>query len=395
MVLLRFLPLLVTLGLLQGCGTMDAISDSVSSYMGGEDNSAPPAPLTEFQPLVEIGTVWSASIGEGTDEQFLRLAPAVAGERVFAADHEGLVTARALATGQTIWEQELDLPVSGGPGLGEGLVLLGSSDGDLVALSQEDGRQQWRVAVPSEVLSAPQASDGVVVVRTADSRVSAYRAANGERIWTYVREVPDLTLRGSSAPVIAGGRVIAGFDNGRLAALDLHSGRLLWEALIGVPRGRTELERMVDIDATPRVVEDTVYIASYHASVAAVDLESGRIRWSREISTDADLGVDEDNVYVAAEDGSVWALDRITGSSVWRQERLQNRRLSGPVPFGDLVAVGDGYGYLHWLRRDDGQFAARTALDETPILTPPLVAGDLLLVYTSGGHLTALRPIAP
>ncbi len=393
--LLHFLPLLFSIALLQGCGTMDAVSDAVSSYMGGEDNTAPPAPLVEFQPVAEIETVWDAGIGEGTDEQFLRLVPAVAGERVFAADHEGLVTARAVATGQTLWERELELPISGGPGLGEGMVLLGSSDGDLVALRQEDGKPLWRVAVPSEVLSAPQAGDGVVVVRTADSRVSAYRAENGERLWTYVREVPDLSLRGSSAPVIAGELVIAGFDNGRLAALDLHTGRLRWETRIGVPHGRTELERMIDIDATPKVLEDTIYIASYHGSVAAVDLESGRIRWSREISTDTDLGVDEDNVYVAAEDGSLWALDRLTGSSVWRQERLQNRRLSGPTPFGELVAVGDGYGYLHWLRREDGQFAARTRLDESPILTPPTVAGELLLVYTSGGRLAALRPLGP
>jgi outer membrane protein assembly factor BamB len=262
----------------------------------------------------------------------------------------------------------------------------------VIALSAEDGALRWRVRVSSEVLAPPRASGGVVVVRTVDGRLAGLDGLTGGRLWAYDRSVPILTLRGTSPPVITHDAVLAGLDSGRLVAVALRDGRALWEQQITQPRGRSELERMVDIDAEPVVANETVYVVTYQGSIAALDLFSGRGRWQREMSSNTGLGVDSRHVYVSDTLGQVWAMDRASGSAVWRQARLKGRGLTAPVAVGEHVVVGDAEGYLHWLRRDDGQFAARTRLDSAGIAAAPVVAdGETVFVYGKGGTLAAVR----
>jgi outer membrane protein assembly factor BamB len=182
-------------------------------------------------------------------------------------------------------------------------------------------------------------------------------------------------------------RVIVGFDNGVLAALDLKTGQVEWETTIAVARGRNDLERIVDIDTQPVLRDGTLYVASFQGRVAAVDLDNGQILWNRDLSSYAGVGVDDKNVYVTAADGTMWALDRETGASVWKQEKLKARTSTAPAAMGSYVVVGDVEGYLHWLRREDGQFAARVQVDKSRLIAPPIVIGGQLLVYSSGGTL--------
>ncbi len=383
------LPAMLLLG---ACGTTDKITQSISEYMKGKDNSLPPSELVEFEPAVKIDTLWSIDVGSGTDEQFLRLTPVIDGDSVYTAGHEGLVTAVALASGKQRWEKDTDLPISGGPGVGSGLVVVGTNDGDVVALAEDNGKALWRARVSSEVLAAPRISDDVVIIRTGDGRITALNAADGKRLWFYDSPVPALSLRGVSAPVIAQGLIVAGFDNGKLMALELKTGRLAWSTTVAVPHGRSDLDRMVDIDSEPLIIDDEVYVATYQGRVASVSLLNGRLRWARDISSDAGVGIDDERLYVSDDEGNVWALERLTGTSIWKQEKLLRRRLSAPTPLAGLVAVGDFEGYVHWLRASDGQFVARTRVGSDAIIARPIAVGDILLVYGSGGTLAALRP---
>lgn len=375
--------LLVSL-VVAGCGT-------VGNFLAGKDNSAPPAKLEKFESSVAVQTVWSKDVGSGSDEQYIKLPPVVEGDKVFAADRKGRVSAYGAANGQLLWETQTKAPISGGPGSGEGLVLVGTSEGEVIALNADSGEIAWRAQVSSEVLAPPRAAQGVVVARTIDGKLFGLDAKQGKRIWVYEQSVPALTLRGTSAPLLVGDKVIAGFASSKLAAITLNEGKLLWEASVAEPRGRSELERLVDISGELQVADDIVYVASFQGRVAAVDIESGRALWARNMSSNAGTGVGEDNLYVTDAQSHVWALDRRDGGTLWKQIKLQARSVTAPAVYGDYVVVGDFEGYLHWMSREDGSFVARTQIDDDGIIAAPVVVDGTLYVSGSGGVLAALR----
>lgn len=370
---------------LAGCST---VGDMLSS---GSSNLEPPQELTEFTPTVGIATVWNRNVGASAGRRYLRLRPAVAGSHVFAAERDGDVSAYAIDDGEQLWETGTELSIGGGPGVGEGLVLVGSIDGVVAALDAETGAPRWRRQVSSEVLAAPVAAHGVVVVRTQDGKLTGLAATDGTPLWVYDRSVPALSLRGTSAPVLAGDAVVAGFDSGLLVSLALKDGQLLWESRIAAPSGRSELERLVDIDADPVVAQDIIYVVTFQGRVAAVDRHSGNVLWRRDMSSHAGMGVDRRHLFITDDESFVWAVDRDNSASVWRQDKLARRALTPPTPFGKHVAVGDFEGYVHLLDLEDGRLAARVKVDGDGIAAAPVVAGDLLLVYGRGGTLTALK----
>ena len=319
----------------------------------------PPTPLKTIDHPAAVKRLWDAKIGAGAGDNYLKLGPAIDGKRGFVTDDKGHVRAFDVHTGKAIWDVQLHLPVTGGVGLAGNRVLVGTRRGKVVALSKDDGHVLWRTTVSSEVLAPPGGAQGVVVVRTVDGRLFGLDADTGKRKWTYDANVPVLTLRGTSAPVVSNGIVVCGFDNGKLVALTLGDGTVLWDTTVAVPHGRSELERIVDIDGDPVIRGNTVYVASYQGRVAAVQLDSGRMLWARDISSYAGLTVDDKKVYVTDASGDIWALDRYAGATLWKQDKLKRRRLTAPVLDGKYVVVGDYAGYLHWLSTDDGHRVAR------------------------------------
>lgn len=380
--------LLLILGALAlvGCGT---VADPTEWF--DDDGADEPTPLTDIENRVQPIRIWSRDIGSGTDDQLLSLEPVVVGDAVFAADADGEVIAMNAADGQTIWSVELDLPVSGGPGVGEGLVLLGTSEGELVALAEQTGEQRWKVQLSSEILSVPQAQAGVVVVKTADGKVFGLEVTNGNERWRYEREVPVLTLRGTGSPVVVGGVAYAGMAGGRLIALRIDNGGLVWDASVTVPSGRSELERLADIDGDPLVFGGGVFVATFQGEIGAVEQRSGRPAWRRKMSAYSGMSTDGRRLYLSDADGVVWAIDAQSGSALWSQDDLRRRRLSDAVILGDYVVLGDFEGYLHWIERATGQIAARTRVGSDPITKGLQVANGILYVQGDGGELAALR----
>jgi outer membrane protein assembly factor BamB len=245
------------------------------------------------------------------------------------------------------------------------------------------------------VLSVPLIYRGIVVVQTVDGYLTGLDASSGERLWVQGRTVPVLTLRGTSTALVEDGAVIAGFANGKITALDIRSGAPLWEAVVAVPSGRSELQRMVDVDANPVVRDGVLYVVSFQGQMAAVGLQNGRLLWNRDMSAYAGIAVDAGQVYVTDENSEVWALDRDTGASLWKQSALRRRALTGPTVAGGYVAVGDFAGYVHLLARLDGSIVGRVKVDSKGILAPPVALGDRLLVLGAGGKLVLyqLEPV--
>lgn len=364
---------------------------AISNLVSNEDNSLPPAPLPRVENALTVKTLWTKDVGAGAKTRWVALEPATDGDRIFVSDYKGRVRALLAKNGETLWRTDTKVPISSGTGFGEGHVLIGSSDGDVLALSAEKGTIEWQSVVSSEVLSAPRLSDGTVVIRTVDGKLFGLNAATGARLWVYDRQVPALTLRGTSAPLLVSNAVIVGLDSGRLAAVSLADGQPLWETPISVPRGRSELERMVDLDAQPIIIDDVVYVGSYQGAIAAVDRFSGEVLWRRDLSSYAGFGADRGQLYVTDEQSHVWAFDRYSHASLWRQDALQGRNLTTPVAFLDYIVVADFEGYVHWLQRSDGKLVARTRVDRKGIVAPPLAGRETLYVYGQGGKLAALQ----
>lgn len=370
-------PLLLLV--LTGCSTFSA-----------KDNTDPPAELVDLESQLKIKTLWSKSF-TGSDGGFLKLVPALEGDRLYIAESSGEVTALEAETGKKLWSVDLDVPISGGPGVNEGLLAIGTLEAELILLDANDGSERWRKPVSSEVLSVPAIGRGRVICRTIDGRVTAFAANDGESRWVYNRRVPVLTLRGDSSPLLHETQVLVGFANGRLVALSLDSGAPSWDAMITVPTGRTELERVVDIDAELKLVEGTVYAAAYHGELAAVSEISGVVLWRRDISSHAGLDADWRQIYVSDEADHIWSLDATNGATLWQQKVLHARKLSAPAMVDGYLVVGDYDGYVHWLSQYDGKILARSRVGGDAIREKPLVYNGIVYVLDEGGTLTALR----
>ena len=378
---------LLCVATLAGCST-------IKGWFGDDKDDAKPtepAELVEFAPTATASKLWSVGAGKGEERLGARQGPSVADGRVYAAAVEGGVRAFDLQTGASVWHYDSDLPLSGGPGAADGLVVAGSLEGDIVALDAATGAEKWTAKVTNEVIAAPAIGQGMVFVRSNDGRVTAFDAATGERRWFWNHELPSLTVRGNDAPVLGPGFVFVGNDDGTVAALALADGRPMWEQVVAQPEGRTELDRMADIDGAPTLEDTVLYATSYKKQTMAIDAPSGRPVWASDNGGAGRVGIASDRVVVSDRDGTVWALDKAGGTAYWQQAGLARRSLTSAAVQGDYAVVGDYDGYLHWLRLDNGEFAARERAGGEALRASPVVVDGILVAQNIEGEISAWR----
>ena len=368
-----------------GCSTVKNMFTSKKSQ------ARKPAELTEFTPPVTVTRLWSANAGKGEGLIGARQAPAIADGRVYAAAVRGGVHAFDLKTGASIWHYDSKLPLSGGPGVGDGLVVAGSLEGDIVALDAATGAEKWKAKVGNEIIAAPVIGQGMVFVHSNDGRVTAFDETNGQRRWFWSHELPALTVRGNDAPVLGPGYVFIGNDDGTRDALAGSDGHPLWEQTVSEASGRTELERMADVDGTPVLDGTTLYASSYKKQTVAIDAPSGRPIWTHDSGGAGKVAVSSDHVVVSGTSGSVWGLDKASGGGLWQQDALARRNVTGPAIQGEYAVVGDLDGYLHWLKLSDGAFAARMRAGKDALRAAPVVSDGILVTEDTGGRISAFQ----
>ena len=351
----------------------------------------PPKALVSFKATLAVQHVWSASLGGKDRALRLALAPAVDGGHLYAAGPQGSVMAFDAVTGRSLWRAPSKLALSAGPAAGNGLVVVGTSDGQVVALNEATGARRWLVRVSGEVLAAPAISSQAVIVRTVDGRIRGLSLDTGAELWSNEQPVPRLTLRGTSRPVVAGDNVVAGFDNGKVAAYGVAKGEVLWESAVSPPHGRTELERMVDIDGELSVSGHDVLVAGFQGRIAMLGLDSGQVWWSRDASSYRGLAAAPEMLFVTTTDSHVIALHRRDGTPAWDQEALARRGLTTPALDGDAVVVADFQGHVHWLDANTGVLLGRIGTAKARVTNAPVVADGMVYVQTDAGHLYALR----
>jgi outer membrane protein assembly factor BamB len=353
------------------------------------DENLKPVELVKFEPSVKLKKRWSQSIGTGHDSFYNRFRVAHVGDNLYAADEEGLVFSLDSKTGKKRWKQDLDIPLGGAVGASESFVLVGTPKGEVIALNAADGKTLWRAQTSSSIVVPPQASAERVIALTNDGRLFAFDAKTGEKRWSYDHTLPVLTYRTQATPVIRDDQVYVGFDNGQVLNFALDDGQLRWSTRVSQPKGRTELDRVVDVDATPLVDEQFVYAASANGRLVAINRSTGRITWGQNISTLFDIAKLGDLILASAADSHVFAYNAASGELVWENKALHRRGLAAPGVLGNYVAVIDSEDYLHLLKAEDGSFAARISPPGDGFHSPMLTLEDSLLVYSDDGTLSA------
>lgn len=309
-------------------GLLSATMLSGCSWFGGETDTVVMAPLPQVENQFTPQTVWSRSVGNGVGDFYSHLRPAFQDNHIYAADRQGLVMAMNAENGEKLWSVNLgekegwfsrsDALLSGGLTVSGSKVYVGSEHAVVYALNSDDGSVAWKTTVAGEAISRPVVSDGLVLIHTSNGMLQALDESDGTIKWTISLDIPSLTLRGESAPAVAYGAAIVGGDNGRVSAVLLQQGQMIWQQRVAQPTGATEIDRLNDIDMTPVVVDGVVYTLGYNGSLSALDLRSGQIVWKRDMGGVNNIIVDGGRIYLVDQDGRVAAMSTSGGVALWK-----------------------------------------------------------------------------
>ncbi|EPM3640165.1 outer membrane protein assembly factor BamB [Enterobacter roggenkampii] len=383
------LPGLLSVTLLSGC-----------SLFSGEEDVVKMSPLPTVENQFTPSTAWDVSVGNGIGDFYSNLHPAYADSVVYAADRKGTVKAVSADDGKEVWSVNLaekdgwfsrkPALLSGGLTVAGGHVYVGSEKAQVYALNSSDGSIAWQTTVAGESLSRPVVSDGLVLIHTSNGQLQALNEADGLVKWTVNLDMPALSLRGESAPATAFGAAIVGGDNGRVSAVLMQQGQMIWQQRISQATGSTEIDRLSDVDTTPVIVNGVVYALAYNGNLTALDLRSGQIMWKRELGSVNDFIVEGNRIYMVDQNDRLLALSTEGGVTLWTQSDLLHRLLTAPALYNGSLVVGDSEGYMHWIDPDNGRFVAQQKVDSSGFLTDPVVADGKLLIQAKDGTLYAI-----
>lgn len=376
----KALTTVAVIGVLAGCAS--------------EEDTIVMAPVPQVDSEFTASSVWSRSVGSGVEQYFSKLSPQYAYGKVFVASRNGEVKALDPENGNELWaidlEQDVSARLSGGIAAAYDKLFIGSENGEIIALNQETGELLWRTPVQGEVLSTPATDENLVMAHTSEGVLVALYQQSGEQKWAISTEVPTLTLRGTSAPVAVSGGVFWGTANGRLAAAVVQRGQLIWQQPIGTPKGATEIDRIVDVDASPMLMGSTLYVVGYNGQLTAIDLRSGQPAWKRTYSSATDLANDGSRIFLVTEKDHLVAVDARSGTELWSNKQLEHRLVTAPKVIGDYLVVGDSEGYLYWVDRSSGEFVAMQEEGSGGFAVAPIQLNDGFVVTTRNGNVKKL-----
>jgi outer membrane protein assembly factor BamB len=357
------------------------------------DNSDPPAPLTKIDNRLVLDINWKADTRASSNRASYRLRPLLLGDRVYTIDTGGLIRSINVVSGRRIWKVESGLQAITGLGGKDDFLVATSQDGEIATFRiLEDGLEPlWSIRVDSEIRVSAVIDGGQIFVRSVDGKLRSLSAADGSEQWQVSHRVPVLSLTGNSGPLVAGELVFSGFDDGKLIAYERNSGKTRWETTVSLPSGRTEVERLVDLDGRFALRDGVIYISSFQGKLAAVQAVSGDVLWSREFSSSQSIAVDDNALYLTADGSDLWAIDRRTGSALWKQDVLHARKITAPSLIGDELVVADFSGYLHWFSKQDGRLFGRIRTTSERNYVQPVIWGASVITLDKSGFLTSVQ----
>jgi len=374
---IQFMVLCFSLSMLAACSR-----DKVNEPTEIEDS---------FKDKISMKRLWKSSVGTGDDELSLQLTPVLIDDYIYSIDVEGELYVIRRDNGKKVWTKSLNEKVSGGLGADKQNLYYTTFQGEIVCIDRQNAEEKWRQVLTSEAISAPSSNGRLVLVQTIDGKLLALGASDGHQRWRYDSIGPILSLRGTPAPIVSQKYTITSFANGEMLAFDNQTGNPFWKATLGLPKGRTELERLVDPDGRAVIDGTTLYAVAYQGKLVALDVTSGQEIWAKDLSSFNHLALGFGKIFATTADGVVVAFNQNTGQELWRNEKFKYRRLGPPVVFDRTVLMADLEGYLHVLSVQDGDTLARKRPDSDGVMGNILVSGKQFYVYARSGDIVAYK----
>ena len=370
-----------------------AASDTLSMLLRKKHHdTSKHALLSHYMWTSKPTILWRMDIGDRSSI-YKNISQWSNGKMKIAVDNERKVSSYEKSTGHLLWQVRLNTPIISGVGGGDnGLILVGSTVGEVLALDETNGELLWRNSLSGEILTPLKGSHDIVGAQSSNGQLTGLSANNGAILWSYRCSVPSLSLRGTSAAVMVDNKVIASYANGKLIALSIIDGEIIWDKEISIPDGETVLERIVDIDVTPVIRDGRVYVVSSNGNVIVTDLDNGNRLWMREYPSHVGLdAVVHDAVYISDTNDHIWALDDDAGDLIWQYSDLLGRKITAPIVIEDNILVGDLEGHVHVMSRENSGPVFRLQVSNNAIINRPIIIGDVVYVISFNGTLTALR----
>lgn len=320
---------------------------------------AKPNPLPKITQTQGLNQVFSQSVSSTDAAEALRLQLDTDNGVIFAIDPDGQVS--AYKGKQRLWKSKITKQeLSAGVEAGEGLVVVGNRKGQLFALDQATGSQKWTANLSGAILSPSLIQSSRVITIANDGTVFAHDSMTGQQVWAYKLPNVQFSLRGQAAPVKLDERtVLIASANAYVYALDIISGVPRFQRRVAISEGRSDIQRLVDIDGDPVVAGQYLVTSSFQGQVTVTDVASQRVVWSEDASSTNRPEVSADKVFLSTTDGKLNAYNLATGQLVWQNEELLNRQLSNPVVLGQNLVVGDLDGVLHLIDPNTGKLVGR------------------------------------
>ncbi len=347
---------------------------------------------------------WSTSIGQGGAYRArLTAQPLVSGRRVFTMDTDGVVAAFDMSNGSHLWRTVTKPKKARNSNLGGGIAIVGdrlyavTGRAEALCLDVADGHVIWRAEISSPARSAPTVAEGLIFVITLEGQLQALSASDGKFVWVHQATASNTGTIGQAGPAYANGVIVAGFESGDLAALRAESGTLVWTDNMGGVKGQASLADFGSVRAAPVIDNGLAYAIGLGGLMAALDIRSGRRVWQRDVAGANTPWMAGDYMYVVSSEQKLAALGRDDGSVHWVTDlpRFQNPKRSkglitwsGPAMVGGKLVLVSDHAKMAVVDPISGALVTSMGLGETASM-PPTIAQDTMLVLTDDAMLTA------
>ena len=296
-------------------------------------------------------------------------SPSFSSKSLFFGDQEGNIDSLNAKSGDSLWSFKHNKEITSGISAGFGSIIFADEDGEIINLNQSDGTLIWKKNIKTEVLTAMPITAKYIIIKSSSGDLIALDKFSADVVWSYRSVLPSLTVRGSSMPVIEQDKIYTTFDNGRLSVFELNNGFPLWDGAISYTEGTSDLENLIDSDASPVIDGRLIYANNFQGNLAIFDSAQKRMIWKTKSSSFYSPLLLRNMMILTEYNSIIRSFSTKTFSESWKSEEYKNRNLSNPINFKGNIIFGDDKGFIHILDPLNGITIGRIKISKKPIKT--------------------------
>jgi outer membrane protein assembly factor BamB len=335
--------------------------------------------------------------------------PVIFDNILYSFNNSGYVTAYNVSDlTKLIWSKKL-LPkdiakdsIGGGLVCDKDFLVITLGNTSLIALNKDDGSEIWNYNLSSIARSTPTIKDNKVFVLTVDNRLYCIDLHTGKLLWTHEGAIEQFGILGSASPVVNGNLVIVPHSSGQLNALNVKSGEVVWQLSLIKSTDNSTMLYLNDIDMTPIINQDILYVSNYAGTMFAVNVSTGQIKWTNDsiggnkfawIAGDYIYSVNKYNQLTAVlkQTGHVkWATDLVEKTTIKNKSNKDKVVISGPVMVNSMLYLTNSEGKLSVFNPISGAKLSEYSISKN-VYSPPIAVGDKIYFINNSGILSIVR----